>query len=112
MTVKVGVQNSNVSVVNISTNETWYFSIPAMNHGVISLHPSGRFIAIDNYIMEFQGFGDQAVTSVGNDTYGSVPDEVDVTNEISEQSETGTDVDIESSFSDRIGTLWKWLQGY
>lgn len=106
------VQNSNVSVVNISTNETWYFSIPTMNHGVISLHPSARFIAIDNYIMEFQGFGDQAFTSFGNDNYSSFPDEMDDTNKISEQSETGNDADISSSFNGRISTLWKWLQRY
>jgi hypothetical protein len=106
------VRNSNVSVVNVSTNDTWYVSIPAMSHGVISLHPSGRLIAIDNSIMELQGFEDQAVTSIVNDTLSSVPDEVNVTNEISEQSETVTDANISSSFSERIGTLWNWLQGY
>jgi hypothetical protein len=83
-----------------------------MSHGVISLHPSGRFIAIDNSIMELQGREDQAVTSIVNDTYGSVPDEVDDTDEISEQSEMGTDANNSFPFSEKIGTLWEWLQGY
>lgn len=106
------VRNSNVSVVNVSTNDTWYVSMPAMNNGRISLHPSGRFIAIDNLIMELQGREDRAVTSIVNDTYGSVPDEVDDTDEISERSEMGTDANNSFPFSEKIGTLWEWLQGY
>jgi Tol biopolymer transport system component len=100
------VKNSNVSVVNISTNDTCYVSIPAMSHGVISLHPSGRFIAIDSYIMELQGFEKQAVTSVGNDTYGSVPDEEDVISEMNEQVETGNNDSISSFINEKVDAFF------
>ncbi|MDK2831687.1 MAG: hypothetical protein PWQ75_1439 [Methanolobus sp.] len=100
------VKNSNVSVVNISTNDTCYVSIPAMSHGVISLHPSGRFIAIDSYIMELQGFEKQAVTSVGNDTYGSVPDEEDVISEMNEQVETGNNGSISSFINEKVDAFF------
>jgi Tol biopolymer transport system component len=100
------VKNSNVSVVNISTNDTCYVSIPAMSHGIISLNPSGHSMAVDGYIMELQGFEKQAVTSVGNDTYGSVPDEEDVISEMNEQVETGNNGSISSFINEKVDAFF------
>jgi hypothetical protein len=104
------VSDAKISYLNTATNEKWSVPSPIEYPETIGLNPSGHSIAVDSYILKLQGFEDQAATSTGNNTYSSVPDEVDVTNESNKQSETGDD-NIASSFNERIGTLWKWLQG-
>ncbi|WP_407281577.1 hypothetical protein V7O61_12615 [Methanolobus sp. WCC1] len=100
------VSDSKISYLNTATNEAWSIPTPIAYPETISLNPSGHSMAVDGYIMELQGFEKQAVTSVGNDTYGSVPDEEDVISEINEQVETGNNDSISSFINEKVDAFF------
>ncbi|WMW26022.1 hypothetical protein RE474_04690 [Methanolobus sediminis] len=100
------VSDSKISYLNTATNEAWSIPTPIAYPETISLNPSGYSIAVDGYIMELQGLEDQAVTSIGNDTYSSVPDGTDVTTEISQQSETENNDSIASFINEKVDAFF------
>ena len=100
------VSDSKISYFNTATNEAWSIPTPIAYPETISLNPSGHSMAVDGYIMKLQGFEKQAVTSVGNDTYGSVPDEEDVISEMNEQVETGNNGSISSFINEKVDAFF------
>lgn len=68
------VKDNKISIFNTSTHDTWEISLPVPSkHSIkISLDPSGRFIAVENLIMDLWGHSNHIHTYVGNDTNSTI----------------------------------------
>lgn len=68
------ITNNKISIMNISTYDTWDMLLPLKSTNRISTDPSGRFIAADNIIVELHEQSEQIHTIARNYTNHTQPE--------------------------------------
>ena len=86
------VKDNKISILNTSTHDTWgiLLPIPSKNSVRISLDPSGRFIAVENNIIELREHSNHIHTDAGNDMNSTASEVVTIKNRMDEQSKVNT----------------------
>jgi len=86
------VKDNKISILNTSTHDTWGIPLPlsSENSGRISLDPSGRFIAVENNIIELRGHSNHTHADTGNDMNSTASEVATIKNHMDEQSRVNT----------------------
>lgn len=84
------VKDNKISILNVTTQDVWEVSVPAKNFTKVRWDPTGRFIAVEGYIIELHAYSNHIRMDAGNNINSTTCEVMTIKNQMDEQSGTTT----------------------